>query len=123
MNRALPNDFCGHKYGLKYRLVDFNDAPFIVGLRTDPKLSRFIHETSSDVSSQIDWIREYKERESRGEDYYFVFHYKDEPVGVCRIYGIHDSFFTFGSWLFKEGIPFFVLLQALSLQERLPLKN
>lgn len=103
----LPSDFTIEKYGLKARFVKDSDAPFIVSLRTDPVLSRFISSTDASVESQISWIRCYKERERLGEEYYFIFYYEDSPVGVCRLYDIADNHFTFGSWVFKGGIPFF----------------
>ena len=46
----LSSDFNLDKYGLHVRLVNEDDAEFIVSLRTDPKLSRFIHDTGNDVS-------------------------------------------------------------------------
>ena len=69
----LPSDFKIEKYGLVARFVKEDDAAFIVQLRTDPILSRFLHATDSSVEKQKEWIHSYKERESRGEDYYFIF--------------------------------------------------
>ena len=103
----LPPDFNGVKYGLSYRLIAEDDAPFIVELRTDPVLSKFISYTNTSVESQINWIHRYKERERLGQEYYLVFFYEDSPVGVCRLYDIKEDHFTFGSWVFKSGAPFF----------------
>ena len=61
------------KYGLKARLVEEQDAAFILSLRTDPKLSRFLHPTENDEEKQRAYIRGYKEREKQGKDYYFIF--------------------------------------------------
>lgn len=96
------------KYELSYRFVGLDDAEFILSLRTNPKLSRFIHPTENDVEKQRAYIRGYKEREQQGKDYYFIFFKQDEPVGLARIYNIQDKTFTFGSWIFKEGLPFWV---------------
>jgi hypothetical protein len=41
----LPSNFELDRYGLHVRLVREEDAEFILSLRTDPKLSRFIHPT------------------------------------------------------------------------------
>ena len=60
------------KYGLKARLVEEQDAAFILSLRTDPKLSRFLHPTENDEEKQRAYIRGYKEREKQGKDYYFI---------------------------------------------------
>lgn len=96
------------KYGLKARHVEEQDAAFILSLRTDPKLSRFLHPTENDEEKQRAYIRGYKEREKQGKDYYFIFFLHDEPVGVARIYNVQDTTFTFGSWLFKDGLPYWV---------------
>lgn len=104
---VLNPDFSIHKYKLDCRLANESDCEFILQLRTDEILSRFIHATDNNLQSQINWMKKYKERERAGEDYYFVFFYEGKRVGVCRLYSIHDKQFTFGSWLFKRDIPFF----------------
>lgn len=101
MRRILPPDFTMEKYGLFARFVNEEDAGFIVALRTDDKLSRFIHSTDKDVNKQIEWIRNYKIRERKGEDYYFIFYKDGVRVGVNRMYCIHGTTFTTGSWVFS----------------------
>lgn len=108
----LPLDFTIEKYGLKARFVDENDARFIVDLRTDPSLSRFIHATDNDIQKQIDWIRRYKEREEAGAEYYFVFSTDEKPYGVERIYDIDDHSFTHGSLVFAADSPFGASIKA-----------
>lgn len=103
----LPSSFSINKYGLFCRLVDETDCEFILKLRTDEVLSRFIHSTENNLNNQIAWLREYKKREAVGKDYYFVFIYNNNHVGVCRLYNITDTSFIFGSWLFKRDAPFF----------------
>lgn len=102
----LPADFTMEKYGLFARFVDERDAEFIIKLRTDPQLGKWIHETSTDFNMQIDWIRNYKKRERKGEDYYFIFFKDGIPVGLNRIYCIHDTTFTTGSWIFSTEASF-----------------
>ena len=94
------------KYGLFARFVDERDTDFIIKLRTDPQLSKYIHDTSDDKDSQLAWIKSYKERERKGEDYYFIFFNDGNPVGLNRIYCIHDSTFTTGSWVFSSDASF-----------------
>lgn len=103
----LDKDFQLVRYGLEVRLVNEFDASFIYRLRTDPKLSRFVHAVNGTVEGQVEWIRQYKQREQKGVDYYFIFIYEGRPVGVNRIYNITETSFTFGSWMFIDGIPFF----------------
>ena len=62
-----------NKYGLHARMVREDDAAFILSLRTDPKLSRFIHPTENDEEKQRAYLQGYKERELAGKDYYFIF--------------------------------------------------
>lgn len=100
--KKIPSDFTFSKYGLTVRLVREEDAAFIVKLRTNKKLSRFIHETDDDVEKQKEWIREYKKREIEGKDYYFIYFSGNRPVGVNRIYNITDESSTGGSWVCSE---------------------
>ena len=94
------------KYGIQVRLVEESDAEFIVKLRTDPKLSRFLHTTDDSVEKQKDWIREYKKREAAGKDFYFLFAKDGVPFGVNRIYDIQSDRATGGSWICQKGLPF-----------------
>ena len=94
------------RYGIQVRLVEETDAEFILKLRTDPQLSRFIHATVDSVEKQRDWIIEYKKRESAGKDYYFLYAKDGAPFGVNRIYDIQSDRATDGSWVCKKGLPF-----------------
>lgn len=102
----LENDFKLSKYGLDIRLVNENDAEFIVKLRTHPKLSRYIHKTNCDIEKQKSWILAYKEREKAGQEYYFIFHKEKIPLGVIRLYNIQNETYTTGSWVFDPEAPF-----------------
>ena len=101
----LHTDFTFEKYGLKLRLVNENDADFIIRLRTNPRLNRFLHPTSPDIEKQKEWISNYKLRESKGIDYYFIFYSNNQPVGLNRIYNIEENSFTSGSWIFDPDSP------------------
>lgn len=106
MENSLTPDFTLDRYGLHVRLVNEDDADFIVRLRTDEKLCRYINTTKPDIEVQKEWTRKYKEREQRGEDYYFLFEKPlGIPVGVCRIYDIQEDQYTVGSWLFSPDAP------------------
>ena len=94
------------RYGVQVRLVEETDAEFILELRTDPKLSRFIHATDDSVEKQRDWIREYKKREAAGKDYYFLYAKDGVPFGVNRFYDIQSDIATGGSWVCRKGLPF-----------------
>jgi hypothetical protein len=90
------------KYGSTFRLVDESDAEFIFRLRTDTLLSRFISRISDKVEDQEEWIKEYKKRELRGEEFYFI-SFDSETLsrqGLNRIYSFHHDQFELGSWLY-----------------------
>lgn len=114
--KKLEDKFTIEKYGLKARLVSEDDAEFIVSLRSNERLSRYIHQTSPDVSKQIEWIKEYKKREEKGEDYYFIYSLNDEPVGLNRLYDIDETSFTGGSFVFKPSCPFEIPVLSTLIQ-------
>ena len=99
MIHPLPNDFSMEKYGLKVRLVTENDTDYIMNLRTNEELSKFIHKTDNDVQKHLEWFKKYKQRESEARDYYFIYYKDDKPVGLNRIYNIYEYYGTIGSWL------------------------
>ena len=84
--KKLPKNFSIEKYGLKVRLVNIDDSEFIVYLRSDPERTKFMITLSADIENQRQWIHEYKKREEKGSEYYFI--YSDQegsPIGVNRI--------------------------------------
>ena len=91
---------------VRYRLrpVTLEDAPFIVELRTDPLLNRYLHEISSRVEDQVAWIERYFERP---EDYYFIIEDSDseEPHGAIGIYDVEENAAgaQWGRWILKHG--------------------
>lgn len=96
----INRDFILTRYGISVRLVVEEDADFIVHLRTDKKLSKFLHSTDPDVEKQIKWIREYKKREEAGCEYYFLYFKDNVKLGVTRIYNIiNKEEATGGSWI------------------------
>ena len=84
------------------RFIEPDDAAFVVSLRTDDKLSRFLSPVSPDLIEQRQWIESYKTREAAGKEYYFVIELKDgTPVGAVRIYDLQKESFSWGSWVIK----------------------
>lgn len=95
----LSSDFCFQKYGFTVRLATEEDAGFIVKLRTRPEAGVFLHRTSSCVDDQMLWLKEYKKREQAGTEYYFIYEKNNTPLGINRVYDIHDDEGTTGSWI------------------------
>lgn len=101
----LPSDFNLKKYGIEVRLVNPDDTLFILSLRADKWLTRFIHQTDNDEEKQRQWISDYKKREAEGKEYYFIYSKDGKPFGLNRIYNIKDGTCTSGSWLCVPGTP------------------
>jgi RimJ/RimL family protein N-acetyltransferase len=92
----------GHRFGL--RPVEMTDAGFIVALRNDPELGRFLHRTSPRVEDQKAWLSAYFERTG---DYYFVIEdlKLGEAVGTVGIYDVdaERGEAEWGRWLVARG--------------------
>ena len=99
------SDFHISRYGIEVRLVNEDDAEFIYKLRSDKELTKFISQVDGTLEEQIQWIRQYKLREKDGLEYYLIFSYNGERVGLARLYKIEDDHFTQGSWLFHPSSP------------------
>jgi RimJ/RimL family protein N-acetyltransferase len=63
------------------------DAEFILSLRTDPTLSKYLNPTSSDLTLQRQWI---KNQQHQNNDYYYVINYKFKKRRVGLI-GLYDG--------------------------------
>lgn len=89
-----------------FRLVELSDAEFILNLRLDPKVSRFLSPTDRSLDKQIAWLQGYKEREAAGQEFYYIIHRRDNdlPVGTVRIYDfdVRKSSFSWGSWILNS---------------------
>ena len=110
MINILPSDYHGEKYGLTYRFVNESDAEFIYSLRSNPTLSKYIHDINGGVEQQVEWIHKYKTREAEGKEYYFIFFKDSLPVGLFRLYSFHDTTYTGGSWVMTPNSPVEVVL-------------
>lgn len=101
----LPTDYKIEKYGIKARFVDVPDVDFVLSLRSDKELTKYIHQTDNDRDAQIAWLKGYKEREKAGKEYYFIFSKDGVEYGLERIYNVTEGSFTHGSFLFKPDAP------------------
>lgn len=122
MNK-LPNNFELDRYGLRVRLVNEDDVEFIVRLRTESYNSQYLHSQGLTIEKQLLWMREYKERELNGEDYYFVFLHGERKVGLIRLYHIHEKDFHCGSWVFDDNIPSFCALAGAIIAREIAFEN
>lgn len=117
----LPSDFELDRYGIHVRLVKESDAEFIVKLRTDPQLSKYLMHTDKDVSKQENWIREYQKREAEGVEYYFIFYKDNEPIVLSRLHSIDWVHLTFisGSWVGVPGIDYEATMTCTVIAEEI----
>jgi RimJ/RimL family protein N-acetyltransferase len=110
----MPLRMCGRRTDL--RLVEPADADFILGLRLDPGLSRYISPTSDSIEDQRQWIAGYKDRERQGREYYFIVEGKQgQPFGTVRLYDFSDTWFRWGSWIIRPGSPPWVSIESALL--------
>ena len=92
--------------GAAFRLrpVDLGDAEFMVTLRTDPELSRYLNPTSGDVEAQKQYIRDYFRKE---DDYYFIVERRrtGRCEGMIAVYDVDHQAKTaeWGRWLLRKG--------------------
>lgn len=91
-----------NKFNIKLRLVEEKDADFIIKIRTDTAKSRFISGTDSDVEKQKIWIREYKNREKNGDEFYFIaIDENNIEFATYRIYNKEQNAIEIGSFVSK----------------------
>lgn len=98
MKHALQ--MAGRRFSL--RPATREDAGFILSLRTDPELGRYLHPTSPKLEDQLAWMEAY---EARDGDYYFVIEDQvlDAPVGTIAIYDADQGAAEWGRWLIRPG--------------------
>ena len=95
-------DFSLNRYGLDVRLVEEDDAEFILNIRLDPELGKYMRNVSNKINRQIKWIREYKKRELQGIEYYFIYSRNGLPLGVNRMTNIQNDSWMGASLIFKK---------------------
>lgn len=112
------------------RLAEVSDAEFILEMRLDSKKNRYISKVENDLEKQILWLKEYKKREDKCKEFYFIIESKNanltqkgeifntntdskkvmnfetrEKLGLVRIYDFKLDSFCWGSWIIKDSAP------------------
>lgn len=100
-------------------LVETDDAEFILSLRNNDRLNRYVSQVSSDLNAQKKWIIDYKTREEiRAEFYFIVRDLNNHPFGTVRIYDFRNGSFCWGSWMIAPESPRKLAIEsALSVYE------
>jgi RimJ/RimL family protein N-acetyltransferase len=103
--------------GVSLRLVDLDDAQFILDLRSDSKLKTHLSISTETIEAQRDFIIQYKKKENDGMEYYFIIENNSNAVGCVRIYDIDKDAktFTWGSWIVQHNNPGHVALSSAYL--------
>ncbi|HDS1694292.1 GNAT family N-acetyltransferase [Pseudomonas putida] len=85
------------------RLIEEEDAAFVVQLRTDGKYNKYLSTVGDDVEAQRQWIKRYKEDEKAGDQFYFIIEQQNGTrCGTVRIYDLRPTSFSWGSWILNE---------------------
>ena len=102
---------------IKLKLVDIRDASFILSLRTNKDLNKYINPTSKKISDQVLWMKNYFNRNKQNLEYYFKFIIKKKnktsKFGVARIIKLNKKNFSFGSWIIKPNQPNWYAIEAV----------
>ena len=99
----MKHEFIVKGYAFRLRPVADADAQLIVALRTDCKLSAYLHRTSERVEDQIDWLSDYYRRP---DDYYFaVENVRGVVEGFISLYDVEKSRSVgeWGRWILRKG--------------------
>ncbi len=98
------------------RLVEPNDADFILKLRLDNRYNQFLSSVSPSVDAQKKWIENYKQDERIGKEFYFIIERLDGvPCGTVRIYDLREDSFCWGSWILNEDKTRYAALESAFL--------
>ncbi|MBV8911813.1 MAG: GNAT family N-acetyltransferase [Acetobacteraceae bacterium] len=110
------------QYKSYLRFVEADDAEYIVQLRSNQELSRYLTASPADVEKQRQWILNYKERERQGQEFYFVIMSERLEHGVVRMYDFREidgePSFSWGSWIIPPPRPSgLVTFSAITMYE------
>ena len=87
---------------LTFRNAVFEDAAFILSLRTDTEKSRYLSAVSTELADQQAWLSRYAQANDQA---YFIIQYRDTPIGTVRLYDAQGDSFCWGSWILQDGQP------------------
>lgn len=100
----MRHDFVLDGAVFRLRPVCDADAAFMLGLRNDAELQRYLHPGAKTVDEQIEWLAEYYDRNG---DYCFVIErmVKNSMEGMIALYDIDENNRSgyMGRWVIKKG--------------------
>lgn len=92
--------------GFAYQLrpICDSDAEFVIKLRSDPELNRFLHSTPANLEIQLDWLSQYYMRPG---DWYFVLENRSDGTaeGLVSLYDLdaEQGRAEWGRWILRKG--------------------
>jgi RimJ/RimL family protein N-acetyltransferase len=98
-----------------FRSVNVDDAEFILSLRLDGSLNKFINKVPPSIEQQKSWINKQRNREG---DYYFLIQDKDRnAIGTISVYDINfeKKTFNWGRWILKPNAPIYAMIESTLL--------
>lgn len=98
---------------LSLRNVRVDDAEFILSLRLDPKKSRHLSVTSTELEDQLAWLRDYELADDHA--YFIVCDREGRRLGCLRVYDAIGDSYCWGSWLMVDGLGPLVSIEAVLL--------
>lgn len=102
---------------IKAKLVKEEDSEFILKLRNDENLGKYLSKTDVSLEKQKEWLRNYKEKEKNNNEFYFKAEDKNGDVGFFRLYNIdkEKKELTFGSFIMKNDRPKYAAIESMIL--------
>jgi len=95
------------------RSIEVKDAPFVLSLRLNPNLNKYISRVEDDLQKQGQWIRNAMQNK---QEWYFIVQNKNlESVGTIRIYDIKEDSFCWGSWIIIPEARKYATLESIVL--------
>lgn len=86
---------------LRFRNAEVTDAEFILGLRTNPEISKYISKVDPSLEKQIQWLVNYQSAQDQA--YFIIENERGENVGTVRFYDPQGSSLCWGSWIIVQG--------------------
>lgn len=98
------------------RYVAEEDAEQILEIRRSRPGAGQLSPTSEDVNVQRDWLRNYLQRCSAGQEHYFMAcNINGEGVGTVRIHDVTPNACWWGSWIVLPGQPISLPLETFTM--------
>lgn len=102
---------------ITFKLVTDDDINFIIDIRNNHKHKNNLAGSAQTYEEQKKWLIDYKIREEKNEDFYFVVYLNktNTKVGLIRLYDIRNESFEQGSLVIKEETPINIVLEVLKM--------